>query len=89
MNDQDCTQIFALLSEYLDGELPPATCEEFEAHFSGCPECIQFLDSLKRSKELCRQFGQSMANPPASDDAMTRLRQAYRDMLAKRRAASQ
>ena len=87
MNDNECSRIFALLSEYLDGELAPETCEEFRAHFSGCPECIQFLDSLKRSKEMCRQFGKSVELPPANEAAMGRLRQAYREMLEKRRAA--
>lgn len=85
MNDNDCTRIFALLSEYLDGELPPMTCADFEAHFRGCPECIQFLDSLKRSRDLCHQFGKSVAGPPADDAVMANFRQAYRNMLARRR----
>jgi anti-sigma factor RsiW len=86
MNDSDCTRIFALLSEYLDGELAPVTCEEFEAHFRGCPECIQFLDSLKRSRDLCHQFGKAAAGPPADEAGMASLRQAYQKMLARRRA---
>ena len=86
MNDNDCTRIFALLSEYLDGELPPMTCEEFETHFRGCPECIQFLDSLKRSRDLCHRFGKSIATPPADEAAVASLRQAYQRMLARRRA---
>jgi anti-sigma factor RsiW len=87
MDDNDCTRMFALLSEYLDGELTPATRAEFEAHFSGCSDCITFLQTLKRSKQLCQQFGKSLACPPANDAAMARLRQAYQEMLAKRRAA--
>jgi len=37
MHDIDCNRVFSLLSEYLDHELPPATCEELEAHFVGLP----------------------------------------------------
>ena len=84
MNDNDCSRVFALLSEYLDRELAPATCEELEQHLRGCPECIQFVQSLKRSVQLCHQFGKCMANPPVDKEAMASLRQAYEKMLARR-----
>lgn len=37
-----CEQIFELLSDYLDGELEPATREAFEAHIQGCTKCARF-----------------------------------------------
>lgn len=85
MNENDCGQIFALLSEYLDQELPPATCEQLEHHLADCPECIQFVESLKRSVRLCRQFGSSRPAPLPDAASMEALRHAYRDMIEKRR----
>jgi RNA polymerase sigma-70 factor, ECF subfamily len=87
MNDSDCGRVFALLSEYLDRELPPATCAEMEQHLRGCPECIEFVRSLKRSMELCRQFGSSLPAPPVNAVAMGNLREAYEKMLARRRGS--
>jgi anti-sigma factor RsiW len=84
MHDHDCGQIFSMLSEYLDRELPPATCEEFEEHIKDCPECVQFLESLKRSMKICRQFGDSQPLPAIDEGQMSRLRQAYASMLARR-----
>ena len=85
MDSRDCGRIFELLSEYLDQELTPATCQELESHLSGCPECIEFLGTLKRSMHLCRQLGKTI--PPAQPDSksLAELRGAYEAMLARRR----
>jgi anti-sigma factor RsiW len=85
MKDRDCSPIFAMLSEYLDRELPPATCGELEEHLRDCPECIQFVDSLRRSIELCREYGASRPSEPVDPKAAADLRAAYERMLAKRR----
>jgi anti-sigma factor RsiW len=86
MNDRDCSHIFAMLSEYLDRELPPSTCGDLEEHLRDCPECIQFVNSLKRSVELCRRFGASCPPETVDPKALAELRSAYDRMLAKRRA---
>ena len=36
MTDRHCKQIFAMLSEYLDGQLPAKNCRELERHLKGC-----------------------------------------------------
>lgn len=47
-----CRDLFARLSEYLDGEMDPAACEEAEAHLGDCPPCHRFLESLRRTVTL-------------------------------------
>lgn len=89
MNDNDCSRVFALLSEYLDKQLASATCEELEEHLSGCPQCIQFVQSLKRSVQFCSQFGKCMTSPPVDKATMANLRQAYEKMLARRRSVNE
>ena len=84
MTGTDCARIFELLSEYLDHELPPATCQQLESHLHGCPECVEFVRSLKRSMELCRQLGSCRPPAPLAPEALAGLRDAYRKMLARR-----
>jgi anti-sigma factor RsiW len=84
MTENECERVFALLSEYLDQELPPASCEELEQHLRNCPPCIQFVRSLKRSVNLCRQLGQCRDVLRLDPDVMAGLRRAYEKMLAKR-----
>ena len=44
-----CKQIFANLSEYLDGNLDGVLCEELERHMAGCTPCEAFLSSLQNT----------------------------------------
>jgi anti-sigma factor (TIGR02949 family) len=47
-----CRDLFARLSEYLDGELDEALCSEAETHLEDCPPCRDFLESLRRTVGL-------------------------------------
>ncbi|HUB81837.1 MAG TPA: anti-sigma factor [Bryobacteraceae bacterium] len=87
MKHDDCAHIFELLSEYLDHELEPASCEQLENHLQDCPECVEFVQSLKRSRELCRQFGGSRQAAQLAPEAMAALRGAYQKMMARRAAS--
>ena len=81
----DCQQVFALLSEYLDAELPAGTCQEVEAHIAGCPPCVEFVRSLRGTVALCRghRSSQTPSGIPAAD--REELVAAYHRMLASRR----
>lgn len=83
MTDNECARVFALLSEYLDRELPAATCDELEHHLSGCPQCVEFVRSLSRSIELCRQYGGCGKARQLDPNLMKDLRKAYAEMLSK------
>ena len=41
----------SLTAAYLDGELDPAACEEFDAHARSCPDCAAAL--LEQRRLLC------------------------------------
>ncbi len=77
MNKQDCTGVFARLSEYLDRELPETSCEEIERHMAGCAPCIEFLESLKKSIELTRRFQAEERPSPLPDDVKEKLRSLF------------
>ncbi len=49
---KECRFYFALLSDYLDGELEPEARQDLEAHLESCRECSQCLLSLKKSIQL-------------------------------------
>lgn len=84
MTRHDCEQVYALLSEYLDRELPAATCDEFDRHIRDCAPCVEFVDSLKKSIALGRGY-RPQAEPPAIPAAVREsLRQAYARMLEER-----
>lgn len=80
-----CKEIFALLSDYLDLELPPDVCGEVEEHLAGCPPCIEFANSLRRTIELCRKYQPSQVPAPLGDRARKELMAAFEKMMAARR----
>ena len=80
----ECTELFAALSEYLDGALPAADCASIEAHIAQCPPCVEFVNSLKKSIELCRECGTIIEPLPLSDDVREQLLAAYRASVPAR-----
>jgi RNA polymerase sigma-70 factor (ECF subfamily) len=52
----ECRELFANLSEYLDGRVEPKTCEAMRGHIEACPTCIAFLRKLRAAIDQCRSL---------------------------------
>jgi RNA polymerase sigma-70 factor (ECF subfamily) len=85
---EKCSEVLSLLSEYLNLELPPDACQEVEAHIAGCPPCIEFAESLRKTVELCRRYRPAEMPEALGRDAREELLEAYRRMLKGRESAS-
>lgn len=79
-----CREIFALLSEYLDSELPAGDCAELERHLADCPPCIEFLNSLKETVRLCHDCGPAEAPPPLTGAQRKQLLAAYQKAIGRK-----
>ena len=77
MTKQECSEIFARLSEYLDGELPPDVCEGMGAHIDGCGPCVEFVESLRKSVALSRNVAQGVEPAELKAEVKARLAEAY------------
>lgn len=77
-----CEEIIELLSQYVDFELPPTACGEVETHLARCPACLEFLESLRTTIDLCRSYAPSPLPPPLSERARRELEEAWRKILA-------
>ena len=84
-DEKQCREIFALLSQYLDLELPPDACAEIDRHMAGCLPCVEFADSLKRTVDLCRKYEPDTMPAPLNENAKAELQAAWNGMLAARR----
>ena len=78
MTVPECNDVFARLSEYLDQELPPDLCDRIEEHIQGCPPCVEFVESLRKSTELCRRFLDETPSAPLPEEMRRELMEAYR-----------
>ena len=87
-HDEKCKEVFALLSGYLDLELPTEACREIETHLAGCAPCVEFAESLRKTIELCRQYQPEELPEPIGKEARAQLLETYQKMLAARKARS-
>jgi hypothetical protein len=81
---EKCKETFSLLSDYLNLELPPDACQEIETHLAGCPPCIEFAESLRKTIELCRRYRPTELPEPIGQKAREQLLDAYQKMLRAR-----
>ncbi len=84
-NPENCKEIFALLSDYLNLELPPDACEQIERHLADCPPCVEFAESLRQTVDLCRGYA-DVVPAPLTAAARAELEQAWRKMLSVRQS---
>jgi RNA polymerase sigma-70 factor (ECF subfamily) len=74
-----CRQMFAALSDYMDGLVQDVRYREMDKHLHECEPCVAFLDSLKSAVEQCRTY-----QPSCDTESATKLRQ---ELVEKYQAA--
>ena len=84
---EKCKEVFSLLSEYLNLELPLGACQEIETHLAGCPPCIEFTESLRKTVDLCHHYRPNELPEPLGKQAREQLLDAYQKMLGARKNA--
>jgi anti-sigma factor RsiW len=74
---ETCRGIIDLLSDYLDGGLALPARAGFESHMADCPECVEFLESVRGTCDRARSL-RCEEIPPA-------VRAAFRSFLGRSR----
>ncbi|GIX47536.1 MAG: hypothetical protein KatS3mg131_1747 [Candidatus Tectimicrobiota bacterium] len=72
-----CRQLVELLSDYVDGELPPALRRRLEAHLADCAPCATFLQTFRQTQAAARSL-HCEEMPP---ELRQRLRRFLREQL--------
>lgn len=44
-----CEDLLRALSDYIDGEIDPSICEEFEEHLKDCEPCKIVVDTVRKT----------------------------------------
>jgi len=69
-SDLECRQIAELLTDYVEGRLPPATTELIDWHMDGCAPCVAFLNTFRSTLKAVRQLPEP---PPVPSELRHRL----------------
>jgi RNA polymerase sigma-70 factor (ECF subfamily) len=78
---QQCREIFANLSEYLDGRMEARSCQEMRQHIEACPACIAFIRDLRLAIDRCRELNIN-CDPEIAPRLRTLLTTEYLRMLS-------
>lgn len=71
-----CRSLFAALSDYMDGVVDDAVCDEMERHIHDCEPCQAFLASLKKAVAQCRLY-KPTCDPRRAEEVRRDLAQKY------------
>jgi hypothetical protein len=77
----ECREVFAQLSEYLDLELNPDACLKIQEHLKDCGPCVEFVESLRKTIELCKQYRPNETPPSLTSASRQALLSAYRKAI--------
>ena len=48
----NCDELLKALNDFVDGDVEPGICEEFEKHLSGCNPCQLVVDNIRKTITL-------------------------------------
>ena len=52
VTDLTCQQLVEIITEYLEGTLPPDDRARFETHLAGCRGCRRYLNQMRQTVQL-------------------------------------
>jgi hypothetical protein len=47
-----CEELLRMLNDYVDGDIDPGICEEFQKHLTGCNPCKIVVDNIHKTITL-------------------------------------
>jgi anti-sigma factor RsiW len=62
-NEMSCKELVELVTEYLEGTLPPAERERFEAHLETCGGCANYLQQMRQTIRALGQLTEETIAP--------------------------
>ena len=74
MPQMTCRELVEVITEYLEGTLPPDDRASFERHLAGCEGCHAYLDQMR---ETINALGR-LPPEPLSPEAERQLLAAFR-----------
>jgi hypothetical protein len=72
-----------MLNDYVDGDIDPAVCDDFEEHLAGCNPCQIVIDNIRKTITLYK--GEEVYEIPILFQERLRsvLRERWKDLQTK------
>jgi predicted anti-sigma-YlaC factor YlaD len=70
-----CQELVEIVSEYLEGALPEADRERFDAHLEICEGCRRYLDQMRTTIRVAGTLTEDDLDPGARDQLLQLFRE--------------
>lgn len=70
----DCRGVVELVTDYLEGGLPPELTAEVEAHLALCEGCQVYLEQMRRTIDELGRVPVDSLSPQAQEDLVATFR---------------
>lgn len=74
-DDMTCQELVEVVTEYLEGSLPPVERQHFERHLADCDGCVNYLNQMRHTIQVLGRL--RVDDIPA--DEQERLLDLFRD----------
>jgi anti-sigma factor RsiW len=65
VEDMACVELVELVTDYLEGALPPEERRRFDAHIAGCEGCTAYLEQFRETIRLAGVLREDDVSPEA------------------------
>lgn len=65
-----CREMVELVTEYIEGTMPPRERAIFEAHLSVCPGCTAYLEQMRQTIAVLGRLTEETIPPHARDELL-------------------
>ncbi len=72
--DMACNELVELVTEYLEGKLPAADVERFEAHLEECEACATYIEQIRQSLAAVGTLSEETLPQGAADALLAEFR---------------
>jgi anti-sigma factor RsiW len=69
-----CRELVELVTDYLEGALPPAEVRRFDAHLATCPHCGRYLEQIRAAVKAAGRVGEEAWPPGATAELLRAFR---------------
>ncbi len=73
-HDLACNELVELVTDYLEGALPPPDRSRFELHLSECEACGHYLDQMEITIRTLGHLSEETIEPQARDELLSVFR---------------
>lgn len=69
-----CQELVELVTDYLEGALPPGDAARFDAHIAGCGGCRRYLEQIRETIRLTGGLREDDLEPAARETLLAEFR---------------